>query len=79
MVTAQSLGRYLQPMQIEQLKAAVKKFVADGARANIKRWAQTAEVTSARAGLLLCGDLEIAKKIVSKVPRPGRLSLVKMA
>ena len=24
-------------------------------------------------------DVEIAKKIVSKVPRPGRLSLVKMA
>jgi L-2-hydroxyglutarate oxidase len=24
-------------------------------------------------------SLEIAKKIVSKVPRPGRLSLVKMA
>ena len=75
MVTAQSLGRYLQPMQIEGLKLAVKKFVADGARANIKRWAQTAEVTSARAGLLLCGDLEIAKKIVAAEQQlPGDLT-----
>jgi hypothetical protein len=73
--TTQSLGTHLQPMQREQLKAAVKKFLAEGARANIKRWAQAVETTAARAGLLLAGDLDVAKRIIaSETQIPGDLS-----
>jgi len=73
--TAQSLNKYLQPMQREQLKVIVNRFIKEGARANIKRWAQAVETTAARAGLLVAGDLEVAKKIIASQPQiPGDLS-----
>ncbi|MEQ9318615.1 MAG: tetratricopeptide repeat protein, partial [Polyangiaceae bacterium] len=73
--TAQGLGKYLQPMQREQLKVIVNRFIKEGARANIKRWAQAVETTSARAGLLLAGDLEVAKKAIAAAPQiPGDIS-----
>src|SRR5204863_6212900 len=75
MATAQTLRGYIQPMQLEGLRMVVKKFLAEGAKANIKRWVQCVEVTSARTGLLLCGDLEIAKKIIAAEPQqPGDLT-----
>jgi hypothetical protein len=41
----------------------------------VKRWVQTVEITASRAGLLLCGDLEIAKKIIAAEPQqPGDLT-----
>jgi golgin subfamily B member 1 len=69
MATAQTLRQYIQPMQLEGLRMVVKKFLAEGAKANIKRWVQTVEITAARTGLLLCGDLEIAKKIIAAEPQ----------
>jgi hypothetical protein len=73
-VTAQTLRQFMQPMQLEGLRLVVKKFVAEGAKANIKRWMQCVDLTAARAGLLLCGDLEIAKKIIAAEPQqPGDL------
>jgi golgin subfamily B member 1 len=73
--TAQTLRGFMQPMQLEGLRIVVKKFLAEGAKANIKRWMQCVEITSARTGLLLCGDLEIAKKIIAaEQQQPGDLS-----
>jgi len=73
--TAQTIRQFIQPMQLEGLRMVVKKFLAEGAKANIKRWVQTVEITAARAGLLLCGDLEIAKKIIAAEPQqPGDLT-----
>ena len=69
MATAQTLRGFMQPMQLEGLRMVVKKFVAEGAKANIKRWVQCVDITAARTGLLLCGDLEIAKKIVAAEPQ----------
>src|SRR6202044_3796430 len=70
--TAQGLRTFIQPMQVEGLRMVVKKFLAEGAKANIKRWSQTVELTAGRAGLLLCGDMEIAKKIIAAEPMlPG--------
>ncbi len=75
-VTAQALARFIQPRQREQLKYAVKDFLAAGGRGNIKRWARTVATTAARAGLLLSGDLTLAEKILSRQPQiPGELSL----
>ena len=37
-VTAQELGRYIQPVQLEGLRTVVKRFIEEGAKANIKRW-----------------------------------------
>jgi len=75
MATAQTLRGFMQPVQLEGLRMVVKKFIAEGAKANIKRWVQCVEVTSARTGFLLAGDLDIAKKIIAaEQPLPGDLS-----
>ncbi len=73
--TAQELSRYMQPVQLEGLRQVVKKFVEDGAKANIKRWNQAVELTACRAGLVVCADLETARKIISQEQQlPGDLS-----
>jgi tetratricopeptide (TPR) repeat protein len=75
MPVAQVLASKMQPMQVEVLKQAVKIFFDQGAKVNLKKWLQGVEVTSARAGLLLCADMEIARKIIQQEPQmPGDLS-----
>jgi hypothetical protein len=72
--TAAELVKYMQPIQRDGLRLIVQRFMEDGAKADLKKWMQTVEVTGARAGLLLCADLEIAKKIISAEPQiPGDL------
>lgn len=72
--TAQGLAPFMQPVQLEGLRQVVKKFIEAGAKANIKRWNQAVELTACRAGLVLCADLEIAKKIISQEQQlPGDL------
>ena len=67
--TSLALGPHLDALRREQLKVAVTAFMKAGARANIKRWAQSVETTAARAGLLLAGDLAIAKKVIVNEPQ----------
>ena len=75
MPVAQVLASKMQPMQVEVLKSAVKLFFEQGAKVNLKKWLQGVESTSTRAGLLLCADLEIARKIIQQEPQmPGDLS-----
>ena len=73
--TTNVLGQYIEPIQREALKVAVGEFMKAGARANIKRWAQAVETTAARAGLLLAGDLTVAKTVlVGEQQIPGDLT-----
>ena len=72
--TAQELAKYMQPIQRDGLRLVVQKFIEDGAKADLKRWMQAIDITACRAGLLLCADLEIAKKIIVAEPQlPGDL------
>jgi hypothetical protein len=72
--TASELVKHMQPVQRESLKMVVQKWMEDGAKADLKRWMQGIEITACRAGLLLCADLEIAKKIIGAEPQlPGDL------
>jgi tetratricopeptide (TPR) repeat protein len=72
--TASELVKHMQPVQRESLRLVVQKWMEDGAKADLKRWLQALEVTACRAGLLLCADLEIAKKIIAAEPQlPGDL------
>jgi tetratricopeptide (TPR) repeat protein len=74
LATAQQLRSFMQPIQLEGLRIAVKKFTAEGATMNIKRWSHSVDITAARAGLLLSGDLDVAKKIIAAEPQqPGEL------
>jgi hypothetical protein len=68
--TAQDLGpRVAQdPLAVEGLRKVVKVLLDQGGTANIKRWYQAVELTAARAGLLLAGDLEVAKKMLALEP-----------
>jgi hypothetical protein len=73
--TAGELAKHMQPIQRDSLRIVVTKFIEDGAKADLKRWMQTIEVTACRAGLLLCADLEIAKKIIAAEPQlPGDMT-----
>jgi tetratricopeptide (TPR) repeat protein len=72
--TAMELVKHMQPVHRESLKLVVQKWIEDGAKADLKRWIQAIEITASRAGLLLCADLEIAKKIIGAEPQlPGDL------
>ena len=72
--TAMELLKHIQPVQRESLKIVVQKWMEDGAKADLKRWIQAIEITACRAGLLLCADLEIAKKIIAaEAQLPGDL------
>ena len=58
----------LDAKQIDRLQGLVAQFIARGGRTSLRRWAQSAEFTACRAGMLLCGDLDVAAKILSKEP-----------
>jgi tetratricopeptide (TPR) repeat protein len=75
--TAQQLAPLVaqDPIAAEGLRKVVRYFLDQGGSSNIKRWYQTVELTAARAGFLLCGDLEIAKKMLALEPGlPGDVS-----
>ena len=72
--TVTELVKHMQPVQRESLRLVVQKWMEDGAKADLKRWMQAIEITACRAGLLLCADLEIGKKIIAAEPQlPGDL------
>jgi hypothetical protein len=73
--TARELVKNMQPVQVEGLRHFVKRFIEEGAKANLKVWSQSVDLTACRAGLLLCGDLAIARKILGSEPQlPGDLT-----
>jgi hypothetical protein len=47
----------LEPVKIDRLRGAFLRFVEEGGRTNLQRWAAAADHTAARAGLLLSDDL----------------------
>jgi hypothetical protein len=50
-------------------------FLEQGGSSNIKKWYQSVELTAARAGFLMCGDLEITRKMLGMEPGlPGDLA-----
>jgi len=48
----------------ERLKVAVEAFDQAGGRVDLVGWARTIELAATRAGLLLCGDLQISARLV---------------
>jgi golgin subfamily B member 1 len=73
--SAQALVKFMDAVQGEHLRAAVKQWMSEGSTANMRRWAQAIELTACRAALLVCGDLDIAKRILAaEAVLPGDLS-----
>ena len=56
---------------MELLNQVAKRFVGAGARADIKQWMRTVELTGCRAGFLMCNNLEIAARMIQAEPPMG--------
>lgn len=54
---ASAVEPLLEPTQVDRLRGAFLRFVEEGGRTNLQRWATAADRTAARAGLLLADDL----------------------
>jgi hypothetical protein len=67
-LVAEAIRPVLDELRVEKLRQAVARFVANGGRTSLRSWAQAAEWTAIRAGLLLVGDLALASSIVAKEP-----------
>lgn len=68
------ISRALEPMldaeRRDALREQFKAFVADGGRTNLLRWSDSVDKTACRAGLLLCGDLGCATRLLAHEEGP---------
>jgi len=61
----------------DHLVHTVSKLLSDSAALDLKRWVRAVDQTADRAGLILCGDLDIAASIIRHGPaRPGTAEAV---
>ena len=65
-MVAEAIVPVLDPPRLARLQQQVERFLAAGGKTSLRRWAQAAEWTALRAGLLLCGDLATACEAVHK-------------
>jgi hypothetical protein len=71
--TRRALARRLAADQHAAIGDAVGSLGARGGEVGLEHWIRSAELTAARVGLFLCGDLEVAAAGVrSQPPAPGR-------
>lgn len=68
---AQAIQPLLDAQQLDSLRGCFLRFVEEGGRTNLQRWSAAADKTAARAGLLLCGDLNTALSLLES--EEGRL------
>jgi hypothetical protein len=61
---AKAVEPVLEPLQIDRLRGHFLRFVEEGGRTNLQRWASAADKTALRAGLLLGNDLHAAQKMI---------------
>ncbi|MBK9070666.1 MAG: tetratricopeptide repeat protein [Myxococcales bacterium] len=67
----------ITPQMAEQLAQVVRSFLSHESKVNLAEWGQAAEAVSQRAGFVLCGDLEVAAKLISADPSAGGQNAVK--
>jgi len=60
-----------EPVLLEQISGVVRKFVASKAEGDLYKWLASVELSANRAGLVACGDLDVAAKAVSTEPVPA--------
>jgi len=65
--TAKQLAKFMDQAHLDVLKQVVRKFVDSGGRSDVKRWMQSTEITSLRAGLLLCDDVDTAVRMTQQI------------
>jgi hypothetical protein len=65
-VVADAILPVLDPIRLARLQLQVARFLAQGGKTSLRRWAQSSEWTAIRAGLLMCGDLGTACDVVTR-------------
>jgi hypothetical protein len=61
---AKAIEPLLDAAQKDRLRGHFLRFVEEGGRTNLNRWAHAADLTATRAGLLLANDLGAAKRML---------------
>ncbi|HSO40569.1 MAG TPA: tetratricopeptide repeat protein, partial [Labilithrix sp.] len=64
-----SLAANLTPPEREAIRSIVMQAAMEGGLVDVKRWSQAADLSSMRAGLLLCGDVGPARKTILAEPQ----------
>jgi len=62
---ARAIEPVLEPAAIDRLRGHFLRFLEEGGRTNLQRWATAADRTGCRAGLLLANDLRAAHTMLS--------------
>jgi golgin subfamily B member 1 len=65
---AGEVHRRIPPQHLEELARVVKLFLDNAPEVNLGKWGHAVDATSHRAGFVLCGDLEVAARMVSAEP-----------
>jgi hypothetical protein len=60
---ARAIEPVLEPAAVDRLRGHFMRFLEEGGRTNLQRWATAAERTAARAGFLLANDLDAARAV----------------
>lgn len=68
---ARGLRRHLDREAIARLESAVRDFPLREASHRVRQWVRAAELTAGRAGLLACGSVESAAKLIERFPLGG--------
>lgn len=58
----------LEPHHVERLRGLTRAFLEQGGQTSLRVWAQAAEFTACRAGLITCGDLATACEVLAREP-----------
>ncbi|HEX3476271.1 MAG TPA: tetratricopeptide repeat protein, partial [Kofleriaceae bacterium] len=62
------MQKRMPPQLLEQLGAVVARFIQAAPEINLAKWGYAVDATSHRAGFVVCGDLEVAARMVSAEP-----------
>ena len=62
---ANAIEPILEPAAVDRLRGHFLRFVEEGGRTNLQRWATSSDRTMARAGLLLANDLRAAHSVLA--------------
>ncbi len=68
---ADAIAPMLEPAQVDTLRGCFLRFVEEGGRTNLLRWATAVDKTACRAGLVLANDLITAARTLA--PEEGSL------
>jgi hypothetical protein len=62
---AKAIEPILEPAAVDRLRGQFLRFVEEGGRTNLQRWASAVDRTASRTGLLLCNDLRQAESSIA--------------